>query len=78
MSTTEILNQLPKLTRKDREEIRHKLAEIDGDGWIDDDDPLSADDKALLQTRIAEHEQHPETAIPWEVFGAKLKQRLGA
>ncbi|MEI8310501.1 MAG: hypothetical protein WCH98_07090 [Verrucomicrobiota bacterium] len=76
MSTTEILNDLPKLTLKDREEIRHKLAKIDGDGWIDDQ--LSASDKALLQTRIAEHEQHPETAIPWEVFGTKLKQRLGA
>ena len=78
MSTTEILNELPKLTRKDREEIRHKLAEIDGDGWIDEDDRLSAADKALVQNRIAEHEQHPETAIPWEEFSAKLKQRLGA
>ena len=76
MSTTEILNELPKLTRKDREEIRHKLAEIDGDGWIDDDDPLSAADKALLQARIAEHERHPETALSWAAFGAKLKRRL--
>jgi hypothetical protein len=26
---------------------------------------------------LAEHEQHPETGIPWEEFDARLKQRLG-
>ena len=74
----EILNELPKLTREDREEIRHKLAEMDGDGWLDDDDPLTSADKALLESRMSGHTQHPEAAIPWEEFDARLKQRLGA
>lgn len=43
MSKTEILEELPKLTKQERHEIRLKLAELDGDEWIDDDEPLTAD-----------------------------------
>ncbi len=35
MSKTEILEELPKLTKTERHEIRLKLAELDGDDWID-------------------------------------------
>ncbi|HZM03606.1 MAG TPA: hypothetical protein VFC44_11405 [Candidatus Saccharimonadales bacterium] len=49
MSASEILDELPNLTKRDREEIRLKLAEPDGDGWDDDADPLSAGDKLSLQ-----------------------------
>ena len=48
MSKTEILEELPKLTPEDRYEIRLKLAELDGDGWLDDADPLTDEEKALL------------------------------
>lgn len=37
MSKTEILDELPKLTKEERFEIRLKLAELDGDSWLDDD-----------------------------------------
>ena len=53
MSKTEILEELPKLTPEDRYEIRLKLAELDGDGWLDDDDPLTDEEKALLEARLA-------------------------
>ena len=49
MSKTEILEQLPKLTKTERQEIRLKLAELDGDDWIDGDDPLTADEKSAAR-----------------------------
>jgi putative addiction module component (TIGR02574 family) len=76
ISKTEILAELPKLTPAEREEVRLKLAEIDGSEWLDDDDPLSEQQRDLLASRILAHEQNPQTAVPWEKFDAKLKQRL--
>ena len=48
MSKTEMLEQLPQLTPEERFEIRVKLAELDGDRWLDEDDPLTEEQKALL------------------------------
>lgn len=77
MSKTEILEELPKLTSQERYEIRLKLAELDGDVWLDDDDPLNDGQKALIESRIEAHEKNPETAIPWEEVKARLNRRLG-
>ena len=66
MSKTEILEELPKLTPEERFEIRLKLAELDRDGWLDDDDPLTTQEKALLEARMADMDQHPEGSIPWD------------
>ena len=60
MSKTEILEELPRLTPEDRYEIRVKLAELDGNHWLDDDDPLTDEQKALLDARLADMEAHPE------------------
>lgn len=56
MSKTEILSELPKLSADERFEIRVKLAELDGDRWLDDDDPLTDEQKALLDARLAVNE----------------------
>jgi putative addiction module component (TIGR02574 family) len=77
MSKTEILEELPNLTPSERDEIRLKLAELDGDRWLDDDDPLTDEEKALIQSRIEAHEKNPESAIPWDEFKARLNRRLG-
>ena len=74
MSTTEILAELPKLTPDERFEIRLKLAELDGDRWLDDDDPLTDEQKALLDARLADMEQNPNDSIPWE----EVKKRIEA
>ena len=58
MSKTEILEELPKLTSEERHEIRLKLAELDGDGWVDDDDPLTEEQKALIERSSREE--------PWD------------
>jgi len=76
MSKTEILEELPKLTSEERYEIRLKLAELDGDDWLDDADPLTDKEKALIESRIQAHEKNPETAVPWEEIKARLDRRL--
>ena len=60
MSKVEILEELPKLTAEDRLEIRQKLNEIDGDEWLDGDEPLTDDEKALLEARLAAYESEPD------------------
>ncbi len=77
MSKTDILEELLKLTSEERHEIRLKLAELDGDGWLDDDEPLTDEQKTLINSRVEAHEKDPETAIPWEEVKARLNRRLG-
>jgi len=76
MSKTEILEELPKLTSEERHEIRLKLAELDGDGWLDDDDPLTDEQKALLEARLADMEQYPEKSIPWEEARKRIETKF--
>lgn len=76
MSKTEILEQLPKLTPAERREIRLKLAELDGDGWLDADDPLTDAEKALLEARLAAYEKDPEAGSSWEEVESRLRARL--
>ena len=77
MSKAEILTELPKLTPAEREEIRLKLAEMDGEEWLDLDDPLTQAQKNLIEARLEAHEKNPDGAIPWEEFEDRLKRRLG-
>lgn len=76
MSKTEILAELPKLTPDERFEIRVKLAELDGDRWLDDDDPLTDEQKALLDARLADVEQNPNASIPWDEAKKQIEARL--
>ena len=76
MSKTEILEELPKLTKEERFEIRLKLAEIDGDSWLDDDDPLTDEQKALLEARLADMDLHPERSISWEEAKRQIEDRF--
>ena len=80
MSKVDILEQLPKLTPEERHEVRAKLNELDGideDAWLDEDDPLTNEDKGLIDARVEAHDRNPDAAIPWEQFDAQLKRRLG-
>lgn len=77
MSKTEILKELHKLTKRERHEIRLKLAELDGDEWIDDDEPLTADERALLDARLAAYAKDPDAGISWEEVESRIRARLG-
>lgn len=76
MSKTEILDELPKLTKTERDEIRLKLAEIDGDSWLDNGEPLSEDEKALLDSRLAAYSKNPEEGTSWEEVESRIRARL--
>lgn len=76
MSKAEILEELPKLTKTERDEIRLKLAEIDGEGWFDTDEPLTAEEKALLDSRIAAYLKDPEAGSSWEEVEGRIRARL--
>ena len=60
MSKVEILEELPRLTREERKEVLLRLAEIDGNLWLDADDPLTDAEKALLDARLAAYERDPD------------------
>jgi hypothetical protein len=57
MSKAEILDELPKLTSEERDEIRLKLDELDGDA-------LTAEEFAVVEARMEEHRRDPASAIP--------------
>lgn len=76
MSKVEILEALSKLTAEDRQEIRQKLNEIDGDEWLDGDDPLTDDEKALLEVRLAAYERDPDAGSSWKEVEARIQSRI--
>lgn len=68
MSFAEILEQLPRLTAREREEvIRHALVMRDGS--------LSAQDEATVEQRLAEHRSDPGSALSVEHLRANLAAR---
>lgn len=76
MSKTKILQELPRLTVEDRLEIRHKLNEIDGDAWLDGDDPLTDAEKSLLEVRLAAYERERDAGSSWEQVQARIQSRI--
>jgi len=75
MSKTEILEDLPKLTAEDRQEIRLRMAELDQDDWLDDSE-LTDEEKALIDARLDACERHPDAFIPWEQAKARIAADL--
>jgi len=75
MSLAEILDEIPRLTPVERQRVAERLFEIEGD-WIDGDDELSAEEKYLLDSRLADHDRNPAPAVPWEEVKARLQARF--
>ena len=71
MSKTEILQELPKLTPEERQEVRVRLAELDQDDWLDDG-LLTDTEKAIIEERFQDCEANPWTSLPWEETKARL------
>ena len=74
MSKTEILEELPKLTKTERQEIRLRLAELDSDDWFGDKDLVTGHEKALLEERLAAYAKDPDAGSTWE----EVERRIGA
>ena len=71
MSTTEILAQLPTLTPADREKVRSQLDAIDSAA------PLSAEEKKLVDQRVAAYRQNSGAAVSWAVAEEKIRKQTG-
>jgi putative addiction module component (TIGR02574 family) len=41
------------------------------------DDPLTDDEKALLEARLTDLEKHPEKSIPWEEARKRIEASFG-
>jgi putative addiction module component (TIGR02574 family) len=78
MSKAEILAELPRLTPAERQEIRLKLAHLDGEEWLDAADPLTDVEKALLDARLAAYEKDPDAGSSWEEVEERIHARLKA
>jgi putative addiction module component (TIGR02574 family) len=75
MSLAEILDEIPRLTPVERQRVAEKIFELEGD-WIDGDDELSPEEKHLLDSRLADHDRNPASAVPWEEVKARLQARF--
>ena len=76
MSKTEILEELPKLTKMERQEIRLRLAELDSDDWLEDEEPLTIHEKALLEARLAAYAKDPDAGSTREEVEVRIRARL--
>ncbi|MCA1576985.1 MAG: hypothetical protein LC794_06430 [Acidobacteria bacterium] len=76
MSETEILKELPKLTKTERQEIRLRLAELDGDDWLEEKARLTIHEKALLEARLAAYAKDPDAGDTWEEVESRIRTRL--
>lgn len=76
MSKVEILEELPRLTSEERKEILLKLAELDGESWLNADEPLTDAEKALLEARLAAYDKDPDAGSSWAQVEARIRSRL--
>lgn len=70
MSASEILAQLTTLTPEDRERVRAQLDALDSAPT-----PLSAEEKRLVDQRVAAYRQNPGVAVPWAVAEAEIRKQ---
>lgn len=70
MSTTEILEQLARLTPAEREAIRSRLDDLEAAA------PLSAEEQRLLDERVAAYRRNPAAGISWQVAEADIRKDL--
>ena len=75
MSKAEILEALPKLSPEERQEIRAKLKELDGEEWLDHGE-LSQEEKATVEARLDEYDRNPEAGSSWDEAKARIRAGL--
>ena len=73
MTRSEVLSELLKLSPQDRIEIAQDL----WDSLDEKDLPLTDEQAAELERRMAEMEDNPSTGIPWEVVRESLLKKFG-
>jgi uncharacterized protein Smg (DUF494 family) len=69
MSFTEVLNELPALTVDQRQLLISRALELD-------ELPLSVEDEASIEERLAAHHQNPASSMPLAEMKARLQDRF--
>lgn len=72
MIATSLLSQVKTLSAADRIELLGAVWE----SLTPEDAPITAEEKQLLDARLADLAQNPEDQSPWRDVQARLKQRL--
>lgn len=73
MNKATLLAEIMQLTPKERRDLVEELVAAVEE---DEDFALTPEQMAEIDRRIAEHERHPERAIPWEVVRERLRARF--
>jgi len=69
MSFNEVLAELPRLTLPQRQLLVRRAIELDDQG-------LSPEVEAVVESRLAQHRRDPHSAIPLEVMEQRLRSRF--
>lgn len=69
MSLTEILAEIPKLSFAERQELVRRAIEVEDLG-------LTAEEKIILDQRLADFRQNPDSGIPAEQLKGQVLRRL--
>lgn len=68
MSFAQVLEELPALTAAQRQVLMRRALELD-------DSPLSAEDEALIESRLAEHKSNPASSVPLDEMKRRLRSQ---
>jgi len=71
MSLSQVLEALPSFTFEERQLLIRSVIELD-------DPPLSEDDEALVELRLAAHRNDPTSSLPLETLKEYLRLRTKA
>jgi putative addiction module component (TIGR02574 family) len=72
MNKATLLTEIMQLTPEDRRDLLQELSAAVSE---DEEFALTEEQIAECERRVAEHERHPERAIPWEVVRERLWSR---
>jgi hypothetical protein len=71
MSFAQVLQELPSLTFEQRQLLIRQALDLD-------DAPLSPEEEALIEDRLASHHRDPSSSLSLEELKARVKARRGS
>ncbi|HXC35143.1 MAG TPA: hypothetical protein VNV43_04670 [Candidatus Acidoferrales bacterium] len=68
MSFTQVIEELPRMTTAERQQLIRRALELD-------DAPLSSADEALVESRLAAHRANPKSSVPLTEMKRRLRSK---
>jgi hypothetical protein len=69
MSLAEILDELPKLSFAERQELIRRAVELD-------EDELTPEEEAIINERLEDFRRHPDSGVPLQEVKSRVAERL--